>query len=485
MYQSSARGGGSYHVFEAGRDEVRTRCAWRRSNLPNLQGRAAARYPRPADGDVVLSGDLSSSFQLARHGGQLGISQPMLDRWRAGRRASNWRCWSGFPCAATWASCSAARCGSTRDGGSDGTPLLTWYTWLDGTERENTPGYPCVIKRDERLHGNPDNPTHVGENKMSKKPFAFALLENGLDFIASAIEHLRRNASKRDVKHGVLHLASGVELVLKERLRREHWALIFEQPDKAESEAYEAGEFESVKFESCIKRLKGVGGVEFDDSDLVTLRSFREKRNRLEHFGIVETYEAVLGTSVKVLEIVVKFINENLEPEELEGEAADLMRDIRRGLGDLEAFVSKRWKTIKAEVEGQSKVTAIMTCPDCMQEALILDDGTKCLFCGYAAEGGVAAEAFVSRVLGLSKYRVMKDGGEWPVSECPECGGSLVDLGAGGHQHPTTQYVCFSCGDTWQDGALTSCSHCSCLFSDDDDGVGVCHDCWNAMMAKE
>jgi hypothetical protein len=31
MYQSSARGGGSYHVFETGRGEARIRCAWRRA----------------------------------------------------------------------------------------------------------------------------------------------------------------------------------------------------------------------------------------------------------------------------------------------------------------------------------------------------------------------------------------------------------------------------------------------------------------------
>ena len=49
----------------------------------------------------------------------------------------------------------------------------------------------------------------------------FDLLENGLDFIASGLDHIARGATKTDLKYGVLHLASGIELVLKERLRQE------------------------------------------------------------------------------------------------------------------------------------------------------------------------------------------------------------------------------------------------------------------------
>lgn len=316
------------------------------------------------------------------------------------------------------------------------------------------------------------------------KKFQFALLENGLDFITSAIEHLKGDATKRDLKYAVLHLASGVELVLKERLHREHWALIFENSDKADKDAYNAGDFESVKFESCVKRLKGACKVILAEPDLVSLRSLRDKRNRLEHFGIVETYEAVVGSSVKVLDIVAQFINEHLEPEALHDDAADLMKVIRRGLGDLEAFVAERWKKIEAEVQAQK--SAVVTCPDCFQDALVLDDGTKCLFCGYAAEGEEAAEAYVNRVLGVSWYRVVKDGGDWPITDCPECDmEALVDLQNGGNQYPATQYICFNCGETWQEGAFTNCSSCAGLFLDEEDGVGVCSDCWNAKLGDD
>lgn len=54
------------------------------------------------------------------------------------------------------------------------------------------------------------------------KDIHFELLENGLDFLLSGIEYLARGKEKRDIKYGVLHTVSGVELILKERLRREH-----------------------------------------------------------------------------------------------------------------------------------------------------------------------------------------------------------------------------------------------------------------------
>src|SRR2546426_9855541 len=55
----------------------------------------------------------------------------------------------------------------------------------------------------------------------------FTLLENGLDFVWSAVEHLSVATSKRELKYALLHLVSGIELILKERLRREDWKPLF------------------------------------------------------------------------------------------------------------------------------------------------------------------------------------------------------------------------------------------------------------------
>ena len=65
----------------------------------------------------------------------------------------------------------------------------------------------------------------------SKPGVSFSLLENGLDFVLSAVEHLGGNPSKRELKYAVLHLYSGAVLILKERLLREDWKLLFANPE--------------------------------------------------------------------------------------------------------------------------------------------------------------------------------------------------------------------------------------------------------------
>jgi hypothetical protein len=60
----------------------------------------------------------------------------------------------------------------------------------------------------------------------------FPPVENGLDYLKSAAEHLRDEPTARDLKYAVLHLHSAVEVLLKVRLMREHWSLIFSNTGK-------------------------------------------------------------------------------------------------------------------------------------------------------------------------------------------------------------------------------------------------------------
>ena len=55
----------------------------------------------------------------------------------------------------------------------------------------------------------------------------FGLLDNALDYLDQAAEHARKD-TPRDWKYALLHLASGVELLLKAKLQEEHWSLVFQ-----------------------------------------------------------------------------------------------------------------------------------------------------------------------------------------------------------------------------------------------------------------
>lgn len=75
--------------------------------------------------------------------------------------------------------------------------------------------------------------TLQGDTKLEhRETITFGLLENGLDFVKSAVNYLVGYREKSDLKYGILHLSAGIELILKYRLSKEHWSLVFQNFDK-------------------------------------------------------------------------------------------------------------------------------------------------------------------------------------------------------------------------------------------------------------
>jgi hypothetical protein len=93
---------------------------------------------------------------------------------------------------------------------------------------------------------------------MSK--LEFDLIQNALDYLRSAADYSIKGDT-RSLKYAVLHLDAAIELVLKARLAREHWSLIFENSDKASLQAMSSGDFVSVDIKSALNRLEGIAGV--------------------------------------------------------------------------------------------------------------------------------------------------------------------------------------------------------------------------------
>ena len=75
--------------------------------------------------------------------------------------------------------------------------------------------------------------------KPGSDAIQLSMLENGLDFIRSGLKSIASPQSKFDLKYAVLHLSAGIELVLKDRLRREDWTLIFDDVTQADERKLE------------------------------------------------------------------------------------------------------------------------------------------------------------------------------------------------------------------------------------------------------
>jgi hypothetical protein len=311
------------------------------------------------------------------------------------------------------------------------------------------------------------------------------LLQNALDFIAEAVGSLRGKPDAIAIKLAVIYLDAGVELVLKERLVREHWTLVFRDPGSARRDLFDKGDFQSAAFDECIDRLIRIAGWSVSDADRRKLRQFRRRRNKLMHFGVLGELDALRAAAASALSFVLDFVNEHFL-ESLKPNEEQLFRQIREGVAEFERFVQERWKRIRSDIDAAGLI--VSCCESCGQNAVIASRSSdhECRFCGHRCSAEEAADAFIGTEVGIDYYTAYKEGCTWPRSECPGCEQDLlVDRGGSGSMHPHERFICFGCGTTWMEGALDDCLRCGKLFDPGDDSMTVCDDCFEAAVARD
>lgn len=305
-----------------------------------------------------------------------------------------------------------------------------------------------------------------------KKSLIFGLLENGLDFIQSGIKYLVNYKDKSDLKYGILHLSAGVEVILKYRLSKEHWSLLFQHVDKANKVRLESGDFVSVDFETSIKRLKEICSVDLGEEHQANIRTLRDKRNKMEHFSIMDSPEAVKVIFNKVLCFVIDFIEEQFDKTDLTQDELDTLENIRRSLSDLDEFIKHRWKAIQKDVDEKRKTLSVTYCPVCYQDAMAVDIGGKCLFCHQSYDDAEQlANDYINNILGINSYSTVKDGGVYPLFNCVDCGAeAFVDAEDGG-------WFCFSCGVRYSNNEINYCETCGTPYIVEEHDIGMCDSC--------
>jgi ribosomal protein L37E len=309
-------------------------------------------------------------------------------------------------------------------------------------------------------------------NPPDSELIEFTLVENGLDFVVKALGELRGDPDPRNLKYAVLHLKAGTDLLLKERLRIHDWRQLFVEVGEADEQRFARGDFKSPGTPLLLTRLRDEAGVVVAARHKRTLWRLRALRNRIEHFAVRDEASAVLAVAAKTLSFALDFVGAEIEPQGVEGRAAEDLETIRQGLNGVVAFVDERWRAIRDEL---ARADAVIDCYRCGEEAFILGDGGRCLFCGFRVEAETGAAEYAWLVLGSTEYDVTK-GGDWAVSRCSECyAETLVDTGNVGGEAPATRWVCFSCGQAWKEDELDNCTSCGALHQSEMD---ICSDCW-------
>ncbi len=110
----------------------------------------------------------------------------------------------------------------------------------------------------------------------------FDLLSNATDSLDHAVDLL---AYEQEVgvsikyKRAIQSISHSIELLLKERLRQVHPALIWENVDR-----YPSLDARTVTSDSAINRLNRIGGIHFSQEELKLLKSLKKIRNAIEHY---------------------------------------------------------------------------------------------------------------------------------------------------------------------------------------------------------
>ena len=286
------------------------------------------------------------------------------------------------------------------------------------------------------------------------------LVGNALDFLLSAAEAVQRDKGPRSLKEAVLHLADGSDLLIKARLMREHWSLVFSDTDQASYEKLSEAEFRSVDFGKAVDRLGKIAGVHLDKSAIVHVENLRKLRNRLTHF-------TTTLDSAQTKSLVAKSMNFCVEFCEQQGmtdtDVQSKLGEISGNLTELQEFVDDRMNTITKEL----KDSLVFECPECWQEAMVSEEGDlNCKFCMYRTDAGDFAQSQ----------------SEGSVADCPECGHestfAFVPYGNG-----SGGWHCFSCGAGGDD--YDHCMRCDQMayFANHDD-IKFCDECWSHIMSR-
>jgi len=170
------------------------------------------------------------------------------------------------------------------------------------------------------------------------------LLENGIDFIRSGIEDyfLRDDVDARAHKYALLHIFAGVQLILKERVRREHGSLIILKVEDAGDD-----DRPTVGLDAAIARLKACAGVELSAKEVKLLTDVRRVRNRLEHYAAEIDLKRTQYWIGRLCEFVYFFLRDHLGADLWQLLPTDVVERLERlkQIADrLEAERAEEWR---------------------------------------------------------------------------------------------------------------------------------------------
>ncbi len=305
-----------------------------------------------------------------------------------------------------------------------------------------------------------------------------SLVDNALEFLRTAAIQI-----KQSPKQSLLNFAAGLELFLKARLLREHWALILEKPEKAKMESLLRGDFKSVSPMEAIDRLKDIAGQAITNYERNSFQKLIDHRNKVIHFfnpsytlQKEDAIRKVIAEQLHAWFYLCRLLTVRWEADfsDFKTEIQKIDRRLRRN----SAYLEGKYLALQPEIEAEKKTGKVFAkCGVCSFEASRMEDlgeplvQYECLVCGTVerillapcpkcgeivmiedlgeGECGCGYEVSLSDLVGkYGSYRDPKEGPtEYSCSECASDG--VVEHGSG--------YLCLSCLNQFEDTATCGC----------------------------
>jgi hypothetical protein len=261
----------------------------------------------------------------------------------------------------------------------------------------------------------------------------FNLLENAIDSLKMSVNMaLVVDKNPSNLKVVILLVTQSVELILKERLKQEHWSLIYRNVDHAGNEdAY------TVSINETIKRLKSIAYVELKESEINHIKHLQKIRNNIQHFKFEIPRELAISLIQDAIVFLIHFLFTELNTDiksHLSIEEHDLLMNVEKTLIGLQKNSQQEIDKLRNKYQPPKPEELsdwhfeVIECPLCWEDYYVIstcESISECKLCGY--KGG-----FVT---------------------CARCGNSFP-------------------------------SHSSDLQFEEEDGNGVCGTCWAQTMAE-
>ncbi|MEU0150639.1 hypothetical protein [Micromonospora fulviviridis] len=170
----------------------------------------------------------------------------------------------------------------------------------------------------------------------------------------------------------------------------------------------------------------------------------------------------------------------NNDPSSRQRERKRAIRTRMRLTGETYVVAARRHDKEVARVDARR--LPVVRCPQCPEGMVDIDETPACRACGATWDSGQElATEYADVFLGLGWYSSIKDGGDAPTRDCPDCGEqSVVTIQPDDVTFWTM--MCVSCATSYND----SCTRCGAPIQHREEGdLLVCADCWHDRLGRD